>query len=194
MIHPQDMQVFEILEEVAALPTEQQATQLSKYSQHPALRYVLKWNYDSTIVSILPEGSPPFNSAEEDGPPRSSLREYLQLFPTFVRSGVSAKMKMLQIEKSFIDMLEHIDAEEAEVVVLAKDKNLESKYLISLSVVTEAFPNLISQPVESEVREITPEEKAARLKQLAEQKKEKAKLLNAEARELIKEAKQLEAV
>ena len=194
MIQPQDMQVFEILEAVTSLPEPEQAAELRKYANHAPLSYILKFNYDASIVSLLPEGSPPFNSAEEDGPPRSSLREYLQLFPTFVRSGVSANMKMLQIEKSFIDMLEHIDAEEAEVVILAKDKNLESKYLISLSVVTEAFPNLISQPVESEVREITPEEKAARLKQLAEQKKEKAKLLNAEARELIKEAKQLEAV
>lgn len=190
MIKSRDMQVFEILEAVSNLPKEQQAQELRKYQDHTPLQYILKWNFDESIVSVLPEGSPPHNSAEEDGPPQQSLWGALQLFPAFVKSGASAKMQMIQIEKQFIDLLEHLEPKEARVVVLAKDGELQEVYPIGVDVISEAFPDLISRPAQIVVEE-TPEQKAAKLMKLAEQKKEQAKRLNAEAKELTKEAKTL---
>ena len=194
MINPRDMQVHEILTAVTKLPQDQQVTELQKYSDHTPLKYILKWNFDSSIQSVLPEGSPPFNSAEEDGPPRDSLWSGINLFPVFVKSQQSASMKMLQIEKQFIDLLEHIDSQEAEVIVLTKDKKLQTKYDISVETINTAFPDLINVPI-TDVETIpeTPEEKAQKLIDLANRKKEQAKTLNAEARELVKEAKQLKA-
>ena len=194
MINPQDMQVYEILTAVTKLPKEEQVAELQKYSNHTPLKYILKWNFDYTIQSVLPEGSPPFNAAEEDGPPRDSLWSSINLFPVFVKSQQSASMRMLQIEKQFIDLLEHIEAEEAEVIVLTKDKKLQEKYDITVETVTAAFPGFINDPiVDVETVPETPEDKAQKMIDLANKKKEQAKTLNAEARELVKEAKQLKA-
>ena len=42
----------------------------------------------------------------------------------------------------FIQMLEGLHPEEAEIVCLAKDGNLESKYKLTKAVVATAFPDI----------------------------------------------------
>ena len=49
---------------------------------------------------------------------------------------------MLKKESMFIQLLEGLHESEAEVVVLAKDKNLQKKYRITSAVVKEAFPQI----------------------------------------------------
>jgi len=69
MTQSQDMQVYEILEELDACTTKQRKVDLirTKYSNHTPLQYVLRWNFDNSINSLLPEGEPPFDKEEKDG-------------------------------------------------------------------------------------------------------------------------------
>lgn len=193
MINARDMQVHEILTDVEKGATfEQQVATLRRYKDHQPLQYVLKWNYDSSIKTVLPEGRPPFNEFDPDaGPAPRSLWDYLDMFPIFVKSGRSMEMKMLQIEKNFIDLLENVDSAEADVIIATKDKQLHQNFSIEPAVIKEAFPDLLFAPEVVEVVQKSPEEKANQLIELANQKKEQAKQLNAEAKELIKEAKEL---
>lgn len=192
MIKAQDMQVFEILDQVDRAVEADRVTVFKKYQDHSPLGYILKWNFDDSIVSILPEGVPPYNSAEEDGPSSGSLWGALRLFPLFVKSAQSAKMRLIQIEKQFIDLIEHLDPREVEVLCAAKDGTLQTIYSnITLDLVQEAFPGLIAAPTTKVVKELTDEEKAQKLVTLADEKKAKAKALQAEAKEHIKEANAL---
>ena len=191
---PRDMDVFEILEDLDKIKEHKNKVEWlkSNFSEHQPLVYILKMNYDGAIVSMLPEGQPPFDSKETDGPTPASLWQYLRVFPVFVRSVQSSKMKMVQIEKLFIEMLEAIEPKEAEMVCLAKDRKLEEKYLITLDLVNDAFPGLIQSKAEMPpVRPMTPEDRANQLLENARELEKQAKSLNAEARELRAEAKDL---
>ena len=45
-------------------------------------------------------------------------------------------------ESLFVQLLESLHADEAELVCLVKDKELQSKYRISRSVVEQAYPEI----------------------------------------------------
>lgn len=187
------MQVFEILSEISNLTTDELKTNTlqKKYYDHTPLHRILKMNYCDTIQPMVPDGTPPFNRNENaDGPNHASLWEYIRLFPVIVRSAQSVKMKPLQIERTFIEMLEAVDAKEAEIVCLAKDKKLQTKYEISSDVVKKAFPVLNILSIEPQV-EKTNEEKAAEYIELAKVKKAEAKKLFDEAKQYILKAEKL---
>tara|TARA_A100000171_G_scaffold53091_1_gene76663 strand:- start:22550 stop:22978 length:429 start_codon:yes stop_codon:yes gene_type:complete len=140
---------------------------------------------------MLPEGSPPFNRNENaDGPNQSSLWNFVRVFPVIVKSQQSMKMKPLQIENMFIEMLESVDPQEADVIVLAKDKILESEFDITCEVVTRAFPNLNIEATGKKI-ELTDEDKAMRMIEKAERLKVLARQYNSEAKDLVKKAKEL---
>lgn len=190
------MQVFEILSEISKLPTDELKTSTlqKKYYDHTPLHRILKMNYCDTIVPMVPDGTPPFNRNDNaDGPNHSSLWEYIRIFPVIVRSAQSIKMRPLQIERTFIEMLEAVDANEAEIICLAKDKMLQSKFEISSDVVKKAFPvlNIVTNKTAKPVVEKTKEEKAADFIELAKAKKAEAKKLYDEAKLYIKKAEDL---
>ena len=190
------MQVFEILSEISKLPTDELKvnTLQKKYYDHTPLHRILKMNYCDTIQPMVPDGTPPFNRNDNaDGPNHSSLWEYIRLFPVIVRSAQSVKMRPLQIERTFIEMLEAVDANEAEIICLAKDKKLQTKYEISSEVVKNAFPvlNIVTNKPVEPVVEKTNEEKAAEFVELAKTKKAEAKKLYEEAKQCIKKAEEL---
>lgn len=193
-IKSRDMDVFEILNDLGNIKDKSNKVEWLKdnFSDHQPLQYVLKMNYCGTIQSILPEGEPPFNKGETDGPTPASLWAYLKVFPVIVRSAQSAKMTMMRIEQVFIEMLEAIPPKEAETVCLAKDRKLEERFNIDIDIVKQAFPNLITQSADMpEIVPPTPEERAEKLLDGAKALKAQAKKLNDEAKELEKEAKEL---
>ena len=191
MIKAKDMQVFEILDELEKLNSEVEKVQLlqTKYNDHTPLQRILQLNFSDNIISILPEGEPPFNQEQEDGPSKASLWTYIRQFPMFVKSAQSQNMKMLQIERIFIEMLEAVGVDEAQMFCLAKDKKLQTKWSINSRVASQAFPDLIVTI--EKPQEPTEEERAEEMLALAEMKKKQAKELNAEARQLISDAKKI---
>jgi len=106
-IKPRDMQVFEVLDEVQAASTTIERSNIlrSKYTDHQPLQYILKWNFDETLQSVLPEGEAPVDREERDGPAPSSLWEYLKVFPRFVDCQVARQTAALRRENLFLEML-----------------------------------------------------------------------------------------
>lgn len=193
-VKPRDMQVNEILTEISNLKSDELKVQTltQKYYDHTPLHRVLKMNYCDSIISMLPDGTPPFTRNEDhDGPNHASLWEYIRMFPIIVRSTQSLNMRPLQIERNFIEMLEAVDPEEAETICLAKDKNLETKYQVSVDVVKKSFPQLNIVTSDTVPSSKTNEQLAEEYLEMADLRKREAKKLNEEAKELIKKAKEL---
>jgi hypothetical protein len=189
------MDVYEILDDLEKIKDRDNKIEWLRenYRDHKPLEYIIRFNYDKNIVSMLPSGEPPFNKEEIDGPSRSSLWNYLQMFPVIVKSAQSSKMRMIQIEKIFIEMLESVSTKEAELVCMAKDRMLESKYSIDLEMFEEAF-NLGLIPAKMpEIIPKSPEELATEMLMKAASLKEKSKAMAAQAKELETEAKKLAA-
>jgi len=185
----QDMQVYEILAELDACTTKQRKVDLirTKYSNHSPLQYILRWNFDDSIKSLLPEGEPPFDKEKKDGDSPQALWSYLKMFPNFVDSAQGRQLPELKRENLFIEMLDALDLEEALTVVAAKDGNLGEMYNITLDVVNAAYPEigLVSEPIP----EPTPKEQKEDLLSQAKALKEQVKELNSLAKELTDKAK-----
>ena len=110
--------------------------------ENDALKTIFIWNFDETVISVLPVGEVPFNKNEVPvGTDHTSLRrEYKHLY-NFVKGGNDG-LSGLRRETMFIQMLEGLHPEEAEILCLCKDKRLEDKYKITYDVVKQAFPDI----------------------------------------------------
>jgi hypothetical protein len=57
--------------------------------------------------------------------------------------GGNDTMSKLRKETMFINILESLHPLEAEILVLVKDKKLQTKYNITKEIVTQAYPDII---------------------------------------------------
>jgi len=112
------------------------------------LKRVLKAAYDKDVEWQLPEGEVPFTpSSEVEGTAR--LSKTAQKLHYFVRGGYP-NLAQKRREMLFIRHLEALSKSNQLILLYAKDQRLHDLYTaITPDVVTEAFPDLIQNPVSS---------------------------------------------
>lgn len=139
---PPNAFVFEILDLAAKQRTIAKKVEVLKEYRNDALTAVLIWNYDESVISMLPDGEVPFNKNDVPvGTDHTSLRREWKNLYHFVKGGNDSLSKTRR-ESMFIQMLEGLHPSEAEVLCLIKDKRLQSKYKLTKSVVEQAFPDI----------------------------------------------------
>jgi len=130
----------EILTKVSKLKTKKEkVAHLRKYNSD-ALRMVIKSSFDPKIKWSLPEGEVPFipNDAPE-GTEHTDLAYEARKLYHFIQGGDGA-LHQNKRESMFVQMLEGLHPDEAEILIAAKDKSLHRKYKgLSENVVKEAF-------------------------------------------------------
>ena len=130
----------EILDKVSKLKTKnQKVTYLQKYNTD-ALRQILKSSFDPKVKWALPFGEVPYiaNDAPE-GTEHNVLSYESRKLYHFIEGG-NPKLSQNKRETMFVQMLEGLHPDEAEILVAAKDKILHQKYKgLSANVVKEAF-------------------------------------------------------
>ena len=134
----------EILRKVSNAKTKAEKIALLQKHNTNALRQVLIINFDDSVISTLPEGDVPYTPNDAPiGTDHTRLEsEYKGLY-RFVKGGQD-KLPSLKRETMFVQLLEGLSAEEAELLCLAKDKKITSKYKrITKAVVQEAFPGIV---------------------------------------------------
>ena len=158
--------------EILALASSQRSNakkvEILKEYANPALKSILIWNFDDSVVSLLPDGDVPYADANDqtvysgtlsdnlrkeasggesatgqdlDGRGRTSLRREYQNLYHYVKGG-NRSLNNIRREMMFINLLRALHPMEAELLILVKDKNLESKYKITKETVTEAYPDI----------------------------------------------------
>lgn len=134
--------ISEVLQKVSNAKTKAEKIDLLHQHNSNALRAILIANFDESIISLLPEGDVPFeaNDAPKGTEHTVLEKEYRKLYLFF--KGGSSSLKQLQRENLFIQMLEGLHEEEANVLILVKDKALGKKYKITRACVEEAFPQI----------------------------------------------------
>ena len=160
--------VFEVLELVDAQKTNAKRVEVLKNYEHDCVKMVLIWNFDTSVVSLLPPGPVPYgetnaqttfagtlseNIAKEaaggesatgqdlDGRNKTSIRHEYQNFYHFVKGG-NNELSTTRREMIFINMLQGLHPKEAELLCLVKDKDLEQKYKVSVDNVKQAYPDM----------------------------------------------------
>ena len=104
------------------------------------LRQILKGAFDPKIEWDLPEGSPPYKVNEAPAGTEHTLlfTESKRLWH-FVK-GADPKLSKTKKEMMYIQMLEGLHADEAQLLINVKEKNLNSLYKgLTDAVVKEAF-------------------------------------------------------
>lgn len=134
--------ISEVLQKVSNAKTKAEKIKLLHEHNSPALRAILIANYDESVISMLPEGEVPFeaNDAPKGTEHTVLEKEYRKLYLFF--KGGSSSLKQLQRENLFIQMLEGLHEEEAQLLILVKDKALGKKYKLTRACVEEAFPQI----------------------------------------------------
>jgi hypothetical protein len=133
----------EILDLVHEQETEEDKIKMLQQYKNDALKTLLIWNFDESIISLLPSGEVPYQPNESPlGVDHSSLRRDYKNLYNFVKGGNDSLSKIRR-EAIFIQILESLHPNEAEVLILVKDKNLEDKYDISFDIVQKAYPDIV---------------------------------------------------
>lgn len=133
----------EVLQKVSNAKNKASKIKLLQDHNSNALRAILIASYDESAECLLPEGEVPYtpNDAPKGTEHTYLEREFRQL-RLFYKGGGS-NLTPLRREALFIQLLEGLHSEEAEVICLAKDKCLNKKYRITRQVVEEAFPQIV---------------------------------------------------
>ena len=122
---------------------------LQKNKDNKLMMYVLALNFDPQYEFDLPKGDPPYkpsphpvNMAESNFY-AESRRLYLIIKDHPRRPK---NIKRLQIENIYIQMLEGVNAIEAEMLVALKDKALQKKYKgLTEGLIRKAFPGMLPE-------------------------------------------------
>jgi len=160
--------VYEIFELVSKQRSKAKKIEVLKEYEHISLKCILIWNFDESVISLLPEGDVPYGDADDqsifsgslsdnitkeakggesatgqdlDGRGKTSLRREYQNLYHFVRGG-NDSLTSIRRETMFINMLRGLHPKEAEVLILIKDKRLTDKYKITLDLVKESYPEI----------------------------------------------------
>ena len=160
--------VFEILDLASQQRSVAKKIETLKTYEHNSIKSILIWNFDPSVISLLPEGEVPYGESEDqqlykgtlsdnikreaaggesatgqdlDGRGRTSLRrEWANLYH-YVKGG-NDTLSGVRREMMFINLLQGLHPKEAEVLILTKDKKLTDKYKITQDIVTEAYPDI----------------------------------------------------
>lgn len=160
--------VFEILDLASKQKSNAKKVEVLRTYEHDSLKSIFIWNFDESVVSMIPEGDVPYANADEqsvysgtlsdnlkkesmggesatgqdlDGRGKTSLRKEWQNLYHYVKGG-NDSLTSIRREMMFINLLRGLHPKEAEVLILTKDKKLTDKYKISFDNVKEAYPDI----------------------------------------------------
>jgi len=162
--------VFEIFDIASKQRSVAKKVEALQKFEHPCLKSLFIWNFDESIVSILPEGDVPYAAVDEQDSfkgtltekiedavekmgemgsrslgsqdqGKTSIRKEYSKFYNFVKGG-NESLTNLRRETIFINLLQGLHPLEAQIICLVKDKKLETKYKITKDVVSKAYPDI----------------------------------------------------
>ena len=162
---------FEVFHLTSKQRSKAKKVEVLKRYEDPSLKALLIWNFDETIISVLPDGEVPYTGYDDQTTYSGTLttkiseevrkmhetgsfsmgatdkeghttirREYVNFYH-FLKGG-NDSLNNIRRETMFINILEGLHPLEAEIIVLVKDKNLESKYKITKEIVSEAYSDI----------------------------------------------------
>jgi len=134
--------IHEVLELASKQRSKAKKVEILQEYSNDALKTLFIWNFDDTVISMIPEGDVPYKENEVPvGTDHTSLRrEYKHLY-NFVKGG-NDSLSSLRREAMFIQILEGLHPEEARILCLVKDKSLQNKYKITYDIARESFPDI----------------------------------------------------
>ena len=168
---PRNPLAFEVLDVVSKQRTKARKVEALKKFEDVSLKMLFIWNFDESVISMLPEGEVPYADFDEqvsnsgsmntkmndeirrmhetgsfslgtaDKQAKTTIRRECKNFYHFIKGGNNA-LTNLRRETMFINLLQGLHPLEADILCLVKDKKLSEKYKITMDVVEAAYPDI----------------------------------------------------
>ncbi|MFZ9354571.1 MAG: DUF6433 family protein [Candidatus Nanopelagicales bacterium] len=168
---PNNPLAFEIFDLISKQRSKEKKVELLQKYNHDSIRALLIWNFDESVITMLPSGPVPYSSYDDqtvnsgtlstkiteeiramyetgsfslgvsDTQGRTTIRKEYKNFYHFIKGG-NDSMSTIRRETMFINLLQGLHPLEAEIICLVKDKKLEEKYKLTKEIVSEAFPQI----------------------------------------------------
>ena len=162
---------FEVLDAASKQRSKAKKVEVLQRYAHDSLLTLFIWNFDESVISVLPPGEVPYTGYDEqtsnsgtlttkishevrkmhetgsfsigtgDKQGHTTIRREFKNFYHFLKGG-NDSLNNIRRETMFINILEGLHPLESEIIILVKDKNLESKYKITKEIVSEAYPDI----------------------------------------------------
>ena len=158
---------FEVFDIVSKQRSAAKKVEALKKFEHDSLKALFIWNFDSSVISLLPPGEVPYSSMKDEQNNTGTLttrigqqvntlahnqtthvneghttlrREWTKLY-NFIKGG-NDSLNGLRRETMFINILTGLHSLDAEILCLVKDKKLTDKYKINREHVEKAYPDI----------------------------------------------------
>ena len=150
--------ISEVLEKAGELKTKKEKVVYLRTNNSLPLRAILKGSFDKSVEFNLPKGEPPYR--KDDAPKGfepSNLYKVQRRFKYFAKGGIGDSMTSVRREKMFIDCLESLHPDEAQLLLDMKNQKLGGKYNgITPKLVSEIWPTLLVEPQSHHRKKATP--------------------------------------
>ena len=135
------LSLAEIVNKACEMKSKEEKVAFLQENKSKPLCNILKVMYDKTMKLNIPSTAPPYEPSESNESHGMLYREARKL-PYFVEGFDGDGIHSIRREALFIQMLETVDKEDAELLVkMIKQKPLKG---LPLTTIKEAFPNLIA--------------------------------------------------
>ena len=158
---------FEVFDIVSKQRSAAKKVEALKKFEHDSFKALFIWNFDPSVISLLPPGEVPYSSMKDEQNNTGTLttrigqqvntlahnqtthvneghttlrREWTKLY-NFIKGG-NDKLNGLRRETMFINILTGLHPLDAEILCLVKDKKLSDKYKITRANVETAYPDI----------------------------------------------------
>ena len=159
---------FEVFDVVSKQRSAAKKVEALKKFEHDSLKALFIWNFDESVISLLPPGEVPYSSMKDEQNNTGTLttkigqqvntlahnqtthvneghttlrREWTKLY-NFIKGG-NDSLNGLRRETMFINILTGLHPLDAEILCLVKDKKLTDKYKITRVNVETAYPDIV---------------------------------------------------
>ena len=134
------MTLLELLTRIDGAKSQKERGELLKQNQNHHLENLLWYTFHPDVKFMLPKGAPPYNAS---APSRNSKLIYGQIrMLNYLTNEFTGNLTPIKKEQMFIQILESVSTEEAELLIQMKDKKLKVTGL-SYNLVKETFPGLL---------------------------------------------------
>lgn len=147
--------ISEVLQRVSNAKTKAEKVKILKEYRSPALTKILLCNYANNINFVFPSGKTPYKPIDRpkgiDHARLFNEHRFIEKFITKTVNGVKyfgcsnaprPRIQQLKKEQLWVQMLENLHPEEANLLDLVKDKKLNTRYKVTRQNVIDAFPEL----------------------------------------------------
>ena len=137
---PRKNTIYQIINDCAALKTEDEKIQHLRQYHSTALTTVLRFALDKRAVWALPEGDPPYKPSDITFDNEGMLYSEARRLYLFLEGG-NPNLTQLRRETLFVGLLESIHPDDAKIILMAKNKKLPKG--ITNKIINLAFPGLL---------------------------------------------------